>query len=191
MASPCSEPDCPRPRRRYGLCDAHSQRLKAGKSINGSIRQKIDNMEVAFATYGAARGPGCWEWTGPSRAGYGQLSSNYQHIGAHRYAYELWVGPIPDGMGVLHYCDNPPCFRPDHLHTGPQSVNMTEAAERLRTRRGEHCSWAVLTEQGVREIRLRAASGDETQKTIAAAYGISRQHVSDIVRRVKWGWLPD
>ena len=74
-------------------------------------------------------GTGCWEWTGArARFGHGLV-----HVGpggklaqTHRVAWELMVGPVPEGMGVLHRCDNPPCVRPDHLFLGTQQDNVRD-----------------------------------------------------------------
>ncbi len=53
---------------------------------------------------------GCLEWTGRTdRKGYGRISINNNYVGTHRLAWILTNGPIPDGMCVLHHCDNPPC----------------------------------------------------------------------------------
>jgi len=62
---------------------------------------------------------GCWEWTGArDQNGYGNLRIAGLWYKAHRYAYELTHGPVPDGMKVCHRCNNPPCCRPDHLWLG-------------------------------------------------------------------------
>ena len=52
--------------------------------------------------------------------------------GAHRVSHELHIGPIPEGLGVLHRCDNPPCTRPDHIYAGTQGRNLLDAYERGR-----------------------------------------------------------
>ena len=60
----------------------------------------------------------CWLWTGAkNKQGYGTIECNGTRA-AHRIGYELTYGPIPEGMIVLHTCDNPPCVRPDHLRVG-------------------------------------------------------------------------
>lgn len=75
----------------------------------------------------------CWKWIGSKNGvGYGKLalpgrSSVSGIIYAHRYSYELHFGPIPDGLQVLHRCDNPECCNPDHLFVGTQSDNMKDA----------------------------------------------------------------
>src|SRR5690348_9330916 len=57
--------------------------------------------------------PTCWLWTGkPNTKGYGRFGINYRIVAAHRFAWEITNGPIPDGLAVLHRCDNPPCCNP-------------------------------------------------------------------------------
>lgn len=67
---------------------------------------------------------GCWEWRGRtgSPSGYGYFSVDYKEVRAHRYAYQLLVGPIPDGLTIDHLCRNPSCVNPDHL----EPVTMRE-----------------------------------------------------------------
>lgn len=59
---------------------------------------------------------GCWIWRGrPDKNGYGHLKINGRGVKAHRYGYELLVGPIPDGMQLDHLCRNRLCVNPTHL----------------------------------------------------------------------------
>ena len=80
---------------------------------------------------------GCWVWTkNVASSGYPQLRvgrpGNGPVLSVHRWAYEHFVGPIPDGMLVLHHCDNKRCSRPDHLYCGTQADNMKDMDERGR-----------------------------------------------------------
>ena len=64
---------------------------------------------------------GCWEWTGARLSnGYGSYRTVHSNLLVHRVAYELLVGPIPDGNHIHHRCENIICFNPDHLQPLPQ-----------------------------------------------------------------------
>lgn len=76
---------------------------------------------------------GCWLWTGARRHTYGQVFVNNERHYAHRIAYALVHGGMPDDW-VLHRCDTPLCVRPDHLYEGTQTDNMADVSERGRWR---------------------------------------------------------
>lgn len=71
---------------------------------------------------------GCWLWMSVRKvAGYGYLAAGRKRrLPAHRLSWELHNGPIPDGLWVLHHCDNPPCVRPDHLFLGTAKQNADD-----------------------------------------------------------------
>lgn len=70
---------------------------------------------------------GCWVHTNERTAkGYARLDIGDKHYRAHRIAWELLHGPIPEGMVVCHHCDNPPCVRPDHLWLGTVQDNNAD-----------------------------------------------------------------
>lgn len=82
---------------------------------------------------------GCWEWKRATNSmGYGVLTVNYRTAYAHRLAWEMENGPIPDGALVLHRCDNPRCVRPDHLFLGTHADNMADMTAKGRHRYGEN-----------------------------------------------------
>lgn len=92
-------------------------------------------------------------------------------------SWEFENGPIPNGMGVLHTCDNPPCVRPDHLFLGDQSINLQDCAKKNRLN-----SITKLTEAQVRSIRKDA----RIQIEIAKEYNISQHNVSMIKLKRTW-----
>lgn len=85
---------------------------------------------------------GCWVYQGfRTRLLYGDFSYRGVNQRAHRVAYKLWKGEIPDGLDILHKCDNPPCCNPDHLRAGTAKENAAESKERNRhyTSSKTHC----------------------------------------------------
>jgi hypothetical protein len=78
----------------------------------------------------------CWEWQGSRYpTGYGKFRPSGPKQGyAHRFAYEFWHGPIPEGMLVMHSCDNPPCVNPQHLSVGTYSDNAQDRENKGRGR---------------------------------------------------------
>lgn len=130
----------------------------------------------------------CWWWTaGVNETGYGRIQTKNGPSRAHRISYELHKGPIPQGMGVLHRCDQPGCVNPDHLFLGTPADNAAdrEAKGRNRPPRGEGQRSAKLTENQVREIR--AASGK--QRDIAKRFGVTQANVWAILARKTWAHI--
>ena len=108
---------------------------------------------------------------------------------ATHIAWELTNGPLPEGMSVLHHCDNPPCVRPGHLFLGTHTDNMHDMIGKGRARHpslpGESCGHAKLTKLAARLIRDRVAAG-EAQKALAAEFGVSRATVCLLVGGKRW-----
>jgi hypothetical protein len=139
---------------------------------------------------------GCWEWQGAHDPwGYGNLGVAGVFKKAHRYAYELAVGPIPDGMDVCHRCDNPPCCNPDHLWLGTERQRSHDARTKGRLKSqpptGEASPHAKLTADQVREILELWASGDYRQRDLAGRFGVSEGAISKVVTGRKWKHLHD
>ena len=117
------------------------------------------------------------EYQGAKSKRYGVFYiGSRKSIGAHRYAWSLANGPIPDGMFVCHKCDNPPCCNPDHLFIGTHDDNMRDMAKKGRGRSGVIGATSFLTVDQVASIRADSRS----LKEIAADYGIDFRKVSDI-----------
>lgn len=76
-----------------------------------------------------SKSDGCWDWTGATIRGYGAFRYQGKVAYAHRVAYELLAGPIPDGLTIDHLCRNPLCVRPDHLEPVTQGENTRRAVQ--------------------------------------------------------------
>lgn len=114
------------------------------------------------------------------RGGRGSMSV------ASRISWELYRGPIPDGLHVLHKCDNPPCVNPEHLELGTHAKNMFDAYQRGRDRRSENNQTAILTNDQVHKIR----GSSLTCRSLAKNFGVSYSLISTIKRRKIWRYLP-
>lgn len=136
----------------------------------------------------------CWVWTAALlQDGYGAFRLNDRQRRAHTVSYEWFVGPIPEGLLVLHRCDVRRCVRPSHLHTNTQKINIEEAVARGRMstglRNGMHRqNLTKLSEAEVREIYALGLQ-DVVQHEIARRYGVDRKLVSDILNGKKWRHL--
>ena len=89
----------------------------------------------------------CWEWLGCKNSdNYGFFKIGKKMIGAHRFSYEHYYGQIPDGMCVLHKCDNPSCVNPSHLFIGTPKDNSIDRKQKDRGYRpqGEKCANSKL-----------------------------------------------
>jgi hypothetical protein len=127
----------------------------------------------------------CWLWTGTLVSGYGTFWMAGRQFYAHRIAWELTYGPIPNGLWVLHNCpdgDNRRCCNPAHLFLGTHTDNMRDMVGKGRHRAGR----AKVTPAQVREMRDRYAAGGVFLRELAAEYGISTSQVFTIVRRQEW-----
>lgn len=129
----------------------------------------------------------CWPWTGcTTESGYGRASRNGgANVLAHRFAFELVFGSIPDGLCVLHKCDTPLCVNPAHLRLGTQHDNVVDCIYKGRFARGEKNGRARLTEAGVLAIQREARNGIP-HRLIAESFGVSTKTVSLIRRGLTW-----
>jgi len=127
----------------------------------------------------------CWEWDGfRSPAGYGMIYSNISKgpICAHRYSYEFYKGPIPNGMYVCHKCDNPECCNPDHLFIGTNSENIIDCLKKNRHPIRKLKLWTVL------EIRRLYEEG-WTFAHISRVLNQEKSNVRKIALRQTWKYV--
>lgn len=129
--------------------------------------------------------PTCWSWLPyKDRGGYGKIKIDGKWHRAHRIAYELFCGEIPDGIFVCHHCDNPACVNPSHLFLGTPLDNIQDAWRKGRITEDSRFN-AKLTWPQVEEIRARRRNG-ERLRTIAPDYGIHPATVSRIALQRQW-----
>lgn len=132
---------------------------------------------------------GCWIWTGSlNKTGYGQFGVGGKAVLAHRMSYELFKGPIPKGMHILHSCDNPSCVNPDHLFLGTHQDNMDDkvAKNRQAKPQGNLNGRAKLTEQQVKEIREKYVPRKYSSYSLAKEYGVSQYNICAIISNKSW-----
>lgn len=129
----------------------------------------------------------CWVWTGANDGGlgYGKIYRQGTQLKAHRVAWELYNGPIPGDLMVLHRCDNPPCVRRDHLFLGTLLENIQDRHRKGRSSRGEGRPGAVLSDKKVRMIRTFYIMGLH-QTQIARGIGASASTIGEVIRGRSW-----
>jgi predicted XRE-type DNA-binding protein len=132
---------------------------------------------------------GCWIWLGGiDGGGYGLAKIRKKTWKAHRLSYSIFVGQIPEGLDVLHKCDNPPCVRPSHLFPGTVSQNMQDCISkgRFRTLPGELNGNSKLTTDQALKIKEIRQCQKLSQRKIAEMFRITQGHVSRILLKKAW-----
>jgi len=187
----CNVPGCEERCRGHGYCSRHYQAWrKYGDPLKVVQKQHHGlSLQERFELY-IKRTIDCWEWIGHRDPnGYGRLNVDGYPMLAHRLSYQLRWGGIPDGMAVLHKCDNPRCVNPEHLFLGTQSDNANDMYRKGRSRKrgmkGTDHHQAKLSEADVRAIR----TSQEPDGKVGAQYGISRTAVNDIRKRRSWAHI--
>jgi hypothetical protein len=124
VAEICAIEDCGKPVKARGWCSTHSQRYYRTGDPLGTKRWVITgSLEDRFWAR-VDKEPTCWLWRGSqSAAGYGQVGHDRKILYAHRLAYEMFRGPIPEGMEIDHLCRTHNCVNPDHLELVNRQTN--------------------------------------------------------------------
>lgn len=131
----------------------------------------------------------CWPWIASRfHFGHGQVGIGGKHTTAHRIAWELTNGAIPDGLCVLHSCDNPPCCNPRHLFLGTRGDNAQDRKNKRRTPTGEKNINAKLTETEVRAMFVMERAGYSISE-IAAIVQTTYSNVQNILDGRRWSHL--
>jgi len=129
---------------------------------------------------------GCLEWQRSCiNQGYGEFYANGSRISTHRFAWQLANGPIPDGLFVLHECDNRKCCEISHLFLGDHDANMADMVKKGRQPIGSKNPKAKLTETDIPVIRAKLNNGF-TRKHVAKEYGLTPEAIGNIARGDAW-----
>lgn len=174
-----------------GYCSAHYQRLRkhgdplGGGTSKGELLRWVS--EVALRHTGGE----CLAWPFANN-GYGKIRIDGKMVGAHRYICELVHGAPPTpGHEAAHSCGkgHEACVSPIHLSWKTHIENMADTLKHGTHSRGERCGRAKLTEAAVREIL--AMKGKETQREMAARFGVATKSISSIHIGRSWAWLSE
>lgn len=125
----------------------------------------------------------CWIWEGYSKNGrYGSIQINNKVMQAHRASYELFVGPIPDGLVVMHKCDNTKCVKPKHLKVGTLSDNTLDCLKKGRFRKPKRYK---LKGENVIQFIYQQLDDKVPQRKIASKVGVTQSMICVINRELK------
>jgi len=132
-------------------------------------------------------GNACWLWTKTKNDnGYGVTNFKGHRTTSHRISYILTKGKPPEGMVVMHSCDNRLCCNPAHLSVGTQKENIQEMHKKGRagdTRNFGHKNGTTkYTDAQCQEMRRLHKEEKMTQTAISKKFGLAQSHVSRIIR---------
>jgi HNH endonuclease len=173
-----------------------------GAKFEANSGGKYCNQICQFNYLIIKRPNGCWDARCKSTShGYIRFRGrrNAKSILAHRLSFEMYRGPVPKDVFVLHTCDNPRCTNPEHLFLGSKKDNAQDCIAKGRFAycdpskyrhirvRGEKHHSAKLTEDAVRTIR----SSSEGPTKLASKFGVNRQIIWRIRKRSLWKCVTD
>jgi hypothetical protein len=130
---------------------------------------------------------GCWLWTGTCTT-HGFFGWNGKMANAHRIAWMLFKGEIPEGLWVCHTCDVGICVNPDHLWLGTPKDNSQDMKRKNRHCPGSRNGAARLNEEKVKQIKILLKEGI-TQRAIAKRYGVHQATIWRISKGRKWNHI--
>lgn len=164
-----------------------TKKKKEEKALDSPWPQRLSRMKRFESKYSAQQ-TGCWPWVGSRHPfGHGQFWDGARLVYAHRFAWEVANGKIPDGLCVCHTCDNPWCVNPEHLFLGTKADNSADASRKERLGRTP-----ILSQQSLGGF-CRDWLGGYTQYQLADKYGMTQSNVSHVLRDhtqfVAVGWM--
>jgi hypothetical protein len=175
----------------------HSENIKAdfeaSKAIANRFRpikkgkhgKQLENF-ISMICFGASE---CWYWRGAQdHSGYGYVAAKENR--AHRLSWVLFKGEIPEGMKVLHKCDNPFCVNSDHLFLGTQKENVHDMIQkgrhRMRGPKGELNGASKMTAESVEKMRRLRQETSASFRSLASEFGVSTMTACRICNNQLW-----
>lgn len=157
---------------------------------------------------------GCWLWIGPISREYGLYNRRGMRERAHRAAYILFKGPIPEGLCVCHRCDTPSCVNPAHLFLGTRKDNWDDMRSKnrhfyqdaefmtvMRNKRKLSDEWKqrisaskkgkMTVNKLTREQVLDIIKSTESHEQLAIKLGVTSRAIYDIRVGKTWSDLTD
>ncbi len=150
-------------------------------------QEQIDRFKAKVAE--TANPDECWYWRGyVAPGGYGHCTIARKSHDVHRVAFAVAYGGVPDGLEVLHTCDNRTCCNPNHLFSGTQKDNVDDMVAKGRNKAplGEQHGKHLLTAAEVQSIRRIRSDEGKSLAHIAKAFSVSVGCIRKVVNRVTW-----
>lgn len=175
------------PRLRAGSPPARGLRTACGCFVVYGVHMAMAEADTVrfLSKFDTGPAEACWPWRRSANDAHCQFWVHGRSVGAHRMAYEYYVGSIPDGMWVLHHCDNPPCMNPAHLFLGTAADNSRDMVEKGRQCFGERNAHARLSDDDVRDVLI----SQKSSRSIAREYGVSKATIQRVRLRETWSHI--
>ena len=188
----CSVDNCTDKYYAKSFCSKHYQIFKKYNNTIG-IKTQAPIEERFWRFVNKKESNECWNWTGHVCAGYGRISLGAKKdgaIGSHRFSWELHnKKSIPDGMVIMHSCDNPLCVNPNHLSVGTHMENTHDMLKKGRhtyiAHVGEENGKSVLNAKIVKEIRASKMNHAE----LGRFYGVSTSCIRGVRTGRTWSHI--
>lgn len=127
----------------------------------------------------------CYIWNGlRDKDGYGMFRLGNLGTKTHVVSCKLFNQDVPKGYCVLHHCDQPSCWRPDHLFVGTIKDNNKDKKSKGRAAKGETSGMSKLT--SIEVLEIRSLYSEHSQESLSKIFNTSQTNISSIIRRATW-----
>ncbi len=184
MARTCDFENCGRKHYGRGYCVGHYNQSWRGQEMR-PLKDDITDAERLWSKASRPDEASCWQWEASKYpAGYGQFYTKGGLVPAHRFAWELTYGAIPDGAQVDHVCHNRACINPGHLRLATNALNLQNRAALNRNNTSGHRgvtwkrgskAWAAQAVLGGKRHHLGVYADKEEAARAATAW--RREHM--------------